>query len=137
MSQPPELQEINVCCLINVCSFPHNVRFLKLHVSPLLKSFPDDSDGANPLTMSGNHGCPLCGTSFWETSIHLGESWLPQKSLSAFFFPEAFCNFTQSSFSFCHTIILCTCQYESIHHVVMGFGCVTSDSPTGPRAPRR
>lgn len=71
------------------------------------------------------------------TSIHLGESCLPQKSLSAFFLPEAFCNFTQSSFSFCHTIILYTCQYASIHHVVMGFGCVTSHSPTGPRAPRR
>ena len=73
------------------------------------------------LTVSGNYGLPLCGRSFWEPCLSWGFLLTPEDSL-CLLLPEAFCKSAQCSFSFSHTAILCTYQFEIIHRVIVGFG---------------
>lgn len=65
------------------CDFPSLVRFFyvaKIPIVGALKSFMSGSDGAHPLTVSGNHRLPLSGRSFrepcpsWRFPFTLGKS---------------------------------------------------------------
>lgn len=73
------------------------------------------------LTVSGNYGLPFCGRSFWEPCPSWGFLLTPEDSL-CLLLPEAFCKSAQCTFSFSHTAILCTYQFEIIHHVIVRFG---------------